>query len=76
MVVRRSQSRIQHIDNILSRPSRPISTRLLHDIRQLDLVFEVSFDKVEVHAFGYVPSDVALNNECTGKSVFANIITQ
>lgn len=44
----------------MTRPRAPIPARLLHDIRQLDLVGHAALDEVENHAFRGVPGDVAV----------------
>jgi len=54
------QPTIQNIHDIMPCPRAPIAARLLHDVRQLDLVGDAAFDEVENHAFAGVPGDVAV----------------
>jgi hypothetical protein len=57
------QPRINLLNNILPRPSRPLATSLRHSRRQLDLLDLVRVrDRVDVQAAGHVPGYVAVES--------------
>lgn len=63
------KSRVDYVHDVLPCPCRPVPTRLRHDVRQRDLVHEVTLDEVEVHAFGRVPCDVAVEGPYTRAAI-------
>jgi hypothetical protein len=57
------QPRINLLNNILPRPSRPLATSLRHSRRQLDLLDLVRVrDRVDVQAAGHVPGYMAVES--------------
>lgn len=60
-----SKAGVDDIDDVLAGPCRPVAASLCHDGRQLDFVGDTAFDEVQVHAFGGVPCDVAVERPDT-----------